>query len=1267
MSVLFAVTLFFHLSASENWKQDKLYQEIPCLNTEPSTSLGNIDTRKTVVFADCGNGVFNLTKPFNNSMLSDLHITGEKASVIECSDNVGTSFRNISNLTLENLVIRNCYDPKFDGGIRIVDCIDVTLKNITVEKSWGTGLILENNMGQVIIDNCIFQNNGLGSRKYQSRYALRYYTSSRYNQYDDLHIFGGGGGMQVLIGSSAGGSVNNSSTIINSCMFLNNNARSGGGLFVVIQSRAQGNNVIIQNSNFTGNSCPDGGGGGLEIIYASENKTDTVINNILIVYDCKITNNVAVYGGGTALSSTLGSYAFSLNRVEFTRCSWSNNLAELGMAVDIAIAPWETFTRAGLFPSPVFTDCTFSNHKQPTNVRRPKCALSVTGFRLEFRGNISFRENSVTALEATSAELKFTVNSNVEFIKNQGVNGGAIKLSGLSVMLIQDNSIFIFEENTADVGGALYVESYKHSLIPSESCFIQYKPLGDEQRSPQNVFFMFINNTAGPTDELGHYTDAIYRGDSVYATTIAPCLGKCLKSSRSYLNVSDALTCIGNFSFVKPSKRHVSTAAHHFKHFETGYEDDPMCQIFLKFIDDKLYIHKNTNYSEKKTNPINGYVLFIPGKVTELPLKLIDELCGEIFFHVSVQVLRSEHGTILVDPAYTVITNNRIVLHGQPGDSGTIQLSTVDVRNIAIPVNVTLDECPPGYVLHGDVCKCSATSPKDHYHGIWRCDERQFRAYIGQGYWLGNFANSSYLRNAICPKGFCTNVTHWLWNGIDRASSERVLCPKGFCNFTANQPFERLLPSNSAVDLSIYICHPNRNSTICGTCKSKYSAYYRSKSFSCKPNDLCYLGWLFYVLTEIFPVTILFLVVIFFNISFTSGPLNGVVFFMQVVDTLKLNAENIIKVDPRIHTFASMYKLVYRVFTLSVFAVEEFSFCLWQGASALDTLAFRYVTIVYSLCLVLTTVFLLKVCNCHRRRIVVNLKRSIIHGLSAFLVMSYSECTRVSLMILTMSTVTIGPESNQHFEYRAFYNGEYSYLGPEHLTYAIPAIFFLMTLVSIPPLLLLSYPLCYKLFALLRIEESRVVQITCKIFPLEKIKPLFDSMQGTFKDHYRFFAGLYFLYRLFSLLTFTYTKTLTSYYTITGIQLLCMLVLHAICRPYKTTWHNVLDAFLLFNLAIINVATSYNYQLMVTYNTEQTIKRWTRAQVVLVLLPLVFLVIYTPLHIVKRIKAICVCKSKTHKLEIDSSNEVIDNLDTRSLDNSLVEMNDYMLLGPDPK
>ena len=72
--------------------------------------------------------------------------------------------------------------------------------------------------------------------------------------------------------------------------------------------------------------------------------------------------------------------------------------------------------------------------------------------------------------------------------------------------------------------------------------------------------------------------------------------------------------------------------------------------------------------------------------------------------------------------------------------------------------------------------------------------------------------------------------------------------------------------------------------------------------------------------------------------------------------------------------------------------------------------------------------------------------------------------------------------------------------------YAIPAIYFSTTKIIASPILSLIYQLQYKILTYVGVKI---------IFSLlDKLKPLF---QGAFKDEYRFFSGLYFLYRFFLL------------------------------------------------------------------------------------------------------------------------------------------------------
>ena len=76
--------------------------------------------------------------------------------------------------------------------------------------------------------------------------------------------------------------------------------------------------------------------------------------------------------------------------------------------------------------------------------------------------------------------------------------------------------------------------------------------------------------------------------------------------------------------------------------------------------------------------------------------------------------------------------------------------------------------------------------------------------------------------------------------------------------------------------------------------------------------------------------------------------------------TFKINGENYTQFNEELKFFSRIHKIIYQTFLLKIFALKELSFCLWEGATALDMLAFRYVTIVYSLFLVIITVFYFK-------------------------------------------------------------------------------------------------------------------------------------------------------------------------------------------------------------------------------------------------------------------------------------------------------------------
>ena len=175
-------------------------------------------------------------------------------------------------------------------------------------------------------------------------------------------------------------------------------------------------------------------------------------------------------------------------------------------------------------------------------------------------------------------------------------------------------------------------------------------------------------------------------------------------------------------------------------------------------------------------------------------------------------------------------------------------------------------------------------------------------------------------------------------------------------------------------------------------------------------------------------------------------------------------------------------------------------------------------------------------------------------------------------------------------------------MGVEHLPYAVPAIFLSLFVLILPPVLLLIYPIHFKVLSLLRIGETKVAHCFCS--PLDKLKPFFDSFQSCFKDEFRFFSGLYFVYRFFIMLNLVISYLQDSFFFL-EVQLIGMLLLHAVCHPYKERSHNIIDALLFGKLAAINAITYYNITLSATTQaTVLSLSLTTWIQILLVILPM---------------------------------------------------------------
>ena len=131
--------------------------------------------------------------------------------------------------------------------------------------------------------------------------------------------------------------------------------------------------------------------------------------------------------------------------------------------------------------------------------------------------------------------------------------------------------------------------------------------------------------------------------------------------------------------------------------------------------------------------------------------------------------------------------------------------------------------CAPDFDGHPCECKASA------YQGLLKCEKK--RAYVIRGYWVGECDNGT----------LCTGS-----------------CPFGFCLYNNSKHYR--LPG-AVSELDEYLCGDTRTGMLCGDCQTGYPVCYHSYTFTCTPDDNCKYGWLYYIVSELLPLVVVFVII----------------------------------------------------------------------------------------------------------------------------------------------------------------------------------------------------------------------------------------------------------------------------------------------------------------------------------------------------------------------------------------------------------------------
>lgn len=505
------------------------------------------------------------------------------------------------------------------------------------------------------------------------------------------------------------------------------------------------------------------------------------------------------------------------------------------------------------------------------------------------------------------------------------------------------------------------------------------------------------------------------------------------------------------------------------------------------------------------------------------------------------------------------------------------------------------------------------------------CDPQTCDWMLLNGYWAGNTSSNSSLLVGGCPPGYCyfNETSEYLW-----------------------------IPADMTSKIGDFICNKtNRMGVLCAQCQPGYASAINSDLLDCVPcnSEAVKTNWIYYILSFYVPHFITFLVIILFNIRLTTGPVNAFILYAQVISTtLNLNAQGGnplgIVYGTNANAFRKSYQVPYDLFNLNVLSHLLPPFCLSNSLNALDIIALKYLEALFPVLMIILTTLLLRCqrrlnvrpncCGCNKR---FRMGTSLEHAFAAFILLAYNRLCEITIYLITPVRVVDG--TIQTVESRVYFKGDLLYNdGNYAVHYKLPAFVFLVILILLP-IALLHYPLRW-------LEKSLLFKVSClqRVYPAANVAILLDTFQGCFRDNRRYFAGLYFAFRLL---------LFVAYYLPVLQELLLQQVLITLCifligflQPYKNRLLNYLDISIFTNMAIINVLEFY----LTATNQRETdttpLKVCVIFESVLVFLPLFYLVVYLPWRITRHYhdsirKKVSICYQSMGKSRIFPAKNVL--------------------------
>ena len=505
-----------------------------------------------------------------------------------------------------------------------------------------------------------------------------------------------------------------------------------------------------------------------------------------------------------------------------------------------------------------------------------------------------------------------------------------------------------------------------------------------------------------------------------------------------------------------------------------------------------------------------------------------------------------------------------------------LSILLLDLCSYVVADNTMLNgNCPIWHIKSNEECKCGAN--------------------------LGGAISCDIAQNVLVRFGSCMT-----WDNVSQSVTVNY-CPfshqlsKVLCQQHGFHDTIEISTNVSGPELNSITCEKyNRQGTQCRQCRDGYGPAPFSDGFSCADCNVHTHLWVLMFLLQLAMVTLMYLLVILFQIKGTSCPLNIIITYCQ----LFIAAINVVGIGVHERIACYLGQILTRAI-LTIFGVLNLDFfhlvvppmCVSSSFKSIDILLFDYIIGFYPIVL---TLFIYIGVELHDRNCCMvtyitlpvvkllnllhktwNPKTTILNTCITFILLAYSKIFSASINFLFAvrsyySNGEVVPDSTV-----LFYDPTIRFFHSEHIPYAVLALSVIVILVVLPPLLLLLYP--SRLF--------RRCLNCCGFQKWDILHLIADIFQGWYKDgtqetlDYRPLSSLYLLLRIAFCITFVvvgifeYHDHFMAWYVLGTLNVLVG-VFFLIAKPYRKNWMNYVDGLVIVLVGVLLLISGYGSSAM---------------------------------------------------------------------------------------